>query len=161
MNKTAGSMALTPLGRLRRRTDFLRLRKGARFRGRSLRIQAAPATVFADREARFGITVTKKTGSAVERNRIKRRLREAIRLSAPSASMPGHDYVLIADRRLLRDDFEAIVAELSRGLDHIRTKRAIPPGQAARTGGARQQRARKAKIDGIRSAQEPGQQSDG
>lgn len=83
-------------------------------------------------EARFGITVTKKIGNAVERNRIKRRLREALRHEAGVAASPGHDYVLVANRAALDDDFATIARELSRGLDHINRKRAIPPAQPKR-----------------------------
>lgn len=83
-------------------------------------------------KARFGITVTKKIGNAVERNRIKRRLREIVRQAARVAALPGHDYVLVANRAALDDDFATIAAEVSRGLDRINRKRAIPPAQSKR-----------------------------
>ncbi len=46
-------------------------------------------------DPRLGIAVPKGTGSAVERNRVKRRLREAWRARLPQIP-PGRDYVLIA-----------------------------------------------------------------
>lgn len=45
---------------------------------------------------RFGFTATKKLGNAVIRNRIRRRLKEVVRLVAPGAARAGFDYVLIA-----------------------------------------------------------------
>jgi ribonuclease P protein component len=55
-------------------------------------------------EPRLGIAVPKGTGSAVERNRVKRRLREAWRARLSQVS-PGRDYVLIA-RPSLADALE-------------------------------------------------------
>jgi ribonuclease P protein component len=48
-----------------------------------------------DREPRLGLAVSRKIGGAVERNRIKRQLREAYDRLASETSQ-GHDYVLVA-----------------------------------------------------------------
>ncbi len=71
--------------------------------------------------ARFGLTVTKKLGGAVTRNRIRRRLRAAAKAVFPSHSKPGEDYVLIAraaayDRNYadLLDDMKRALLRLSR-----------------------------------------------
>ena len=61
--------------RLKRRADFLAARDGARAPAGAFFVQARDRHDAAG--PRVGFTVTKKTGSAVERNRIRRRLREA------------------------------------------------------------------------------------
>jgi ribonuclease P protein component len=85
--------------RLKKRPDFLSCAKApscargavlvqAKFREESAR-DALPLV-------RAGFTATKRIGGAVERNRAKRRLREAARLLLPDLASPGFDYVFIA-----------------------------------------------------------------
>ncbi len=62
--------------------------------------------------ARIGFTVTKKVGNAVVRNRIRRRMREALRLSEALSTEPGSDYVIVAKRDALAVPFVRLVAEL-------------------------------------------------
>lgn len=61
---------------------------------------------------RIGYTVTKKLGGAVERNRIRRRLREAVKATAPDAAQAGRDYVLIARHNALHCEFSALIRDL-------------------------------------------------
>ena len=63
---------------------------------------------------RLGITVTRKAGSAVERNRIRRRLREAVRTHAADDMRPGTDYVIVGRREILNASFPMLKDELSR-----------------------------------------------
>jgi ribonuclease P protein component len=78
-------------------------------------LQALPSDT-TEREPRFGFTVTKKTGNAVVRNRIRRRLREAVRLSAADAASPGVDYVLIGRFAALTLPFDRLIDDLRSGL---------------------------------------------
>lgn len=66
--------------------------------------------------ARFGFTVTRQVGNAVIRNRIRRRLREAVRLAAAKEAVPGTDYVLIARKPALTLPFDRLIADLTSGL---------------------------------------------
>jgi ribonuclease P protein component len=106
--------------RLRQRADFLAVADGARVN--------SPAFVLQGRRrddlgpVRVGFTVTKKNGTAPERNRIRRRLREVVRLSDNMALRPHHDYVLVGRRAALtRDfadmanDFQSCLQRLGRG----------------------------------------------
>ena len=67
-----------------------------------------------NRAPRFGFTVTRKIGNAVVRNRIRRRLREAVRLAEASAE-PSTDYVLVGRRAALTLQFERLVTDLMSG----------------------------------------------
>jgi ribonuclease P protein component len=69
--------------------------------------------------ARFGVTVTKKIGGAPTRNRIRRRLKEALRLLAPLPAQASHDYVIVARPEALRMPFGAMQAELQRAIAKI------------------------------------------
>jgi len=70
-----------------------------------------------DGPPRFGFTVSKKTAAkAVVRNRIRRRLKEAVRLGGADAAFPGWDYVLIGRPAALTRPFSALQADLASAL---------------------------------------------
>jgi ribonuclease P protein component len=88
-------------GRLSRSGDFDRVfREGSSHANRYVVLYAFPRSSDAegdDAEAtRLGISVGRKVGSAVERNRVKRALREAFWATAERGLPPGHDFVLVA-----------------------------------------------------------------
>jgi len=56
---------------------------------------------------RVGVTVSKKLGGAVVRNRVRRRLREVYRLNE-SRFAPGWDIVVVARSRCIKGDFQKI-----------------------------------------------------
>lgn len=58
---------------------------------------------------RVGVTVGKKLGHAVVRNRVRRRLREVYRLNEDKF-LPGFDIVVVARSRCIRADFQKITA---------------------------------------------------
>ena len=99
------------VGRLKSRPQFLAVREGEKRRGGFFLIEMLDRKL-ADADPRVGFTVTKKHGNAVERNRMRRRLKEAVRLHAGFAMQPGHDYVVVARRDVLTAPFEKLASEL-------------------------------------------------
>ena len=69
--------------------------------------------------ARVGFTVSKKVGTAVERNRVRRRLKEVVARAADGRLLAGHDYVLIGRRAALQRPFERMVEELQAALRRL------------------------------------------
>ncbi len=106
--------------RLKQRADFLAAAKGARVPAGSFVLQARERRDTAP--SRFGFTVSKKVGNAVERNRVRRRLREIVRRDAALIAAPGHDYVLIGRRAALTMRFDEISAEFARALSRVRRR---------------------------------------
>ncbi len=114
--------------RLKKRADFVAAARGRRQHQRCFVLQArkrpeAVETPTADAAGcdapRFGFTVTKKVGNSVVRNRIRRRLREALRLSDLALPKPRHDYVLVARIEALSAPFEELRGEIARALTRI------------------------------------------
>jgi ribonuclease P protein component len=62
---------------------------------------------------RVGFTVGRALGGAVQRNRMKRRLREAVRMSLPPAGIVA-DVVINPKKSLLTTDFSAVLNEVAR-----------------------------------------------
>ena len=73
-----------------------------------------------DPAMRLGITVTKKNGGAVVRNRMKRRFRALAREILPESGFAGADHVLIGRAGGVERDFAALKRELSAALTKLR-----------------------------------------
>jgi ribonuclease P protein component len=107
--------------RLKQRADFLAAAKGARVPADPFVLQARERGDVA--APRFGFTVSKKVGTAVERNRVRRRLREIVRRNAALIPQTAHDYVLIGRRAALTMPFERINAEFLGAMTRLSRRR--------------------------------------
>lgn len=129
---------MTAVERLTKRPEFLRVAGANRkWVAPGLILQARPcedAATEADgataKPARLGITVSRKVGNAVQRNRARRRLRAVAREVVPEVGRPGFDYVVIGRKATLTRPYAALVEDLRtamRKLNH-------PPRNGGRHG---------------------------
>lgn len=99
-----------PAGRLKKRREFLRAAsRGKRAARPGLVLQAVAGE---PGQVRVGFTVTKKVGNAVVRNRARRRLKEAVRLSLPTDEAAGWDLVLIGRDGTGQRPFQKLIEDL-------------------------------------------------
>ncbi|MBI3434164.1 MAG: ribonuclease P protein component [Proteobacteria bacterium] len=103
--------------RLRRRADFLAASGGVKAHGAAIIVAALDHR--SDLPPRVGFTVSKKVGNAVERNRVRRRLREIVRLAAADRFRKGLDYVIIARRAALAQTYGSLVSDVARAFDRV------------------------------------------
>ena len=102
------------MDRLRQRADFLAVASGARANSTAFVVQGRRRDD--DGPTRIGFTVTKKNGTATERNRIRRRLRELVKRLDLMPMRPHHDYVLVGRRAALHRDFATMLDDLRQAL---------------------------------------------
>jgi ribonuclease P protein component len=105
------------MDRLRQRADFLAVANGARANSAAFVLQGHSRDD--DGPIRVGFTVTKKNGTATERNRIRRRLRELVKRLPVISMRPHHDYVLVGRRAALTRDFTTMLDDLSSALNRL------------------------------------------
>jgi len=117
---------------MRRRADFLSANRGLRIVRPGFVLLTRPN---AGRGKRYGVTVTKKVGNSVMRNRIKRRFRELLRAALPEQGLIDHDHVLIARDGAIGRDFARLQEELATALGRAATGNDNPP--SPRTGNGR------------------------
>jgi ribonuclease P protein component len=103
--------------RLRQRGEFLAVAAGTKVPAAAFVLQARRRDDAGP--ARIGFTVSKKVGTAVERNRVRRRLKEAVRRSASRQMRAGHDYVIVGRRAALTLAFASLTGDLERSLDRL------------------------------------------
>ncbi len=132
----AGKATFPRSARLLRHADFERVYKlGRRHFSASLtafywarpEAEAAGTKPSAPAGLRIGFTVGRALGGAVQRNRMKRRLREAVRLTRPPLGASA-DVVINPKKSLLTRDFAEVLNEVSRAFVVIEQKLAGPAG---------------------------------
>lgn len=117
---------------LKKRAEFQRVGKGKRYTAAAFVLQGLARGGDGDAEgARFGFAVasralTEEAGGkparragAVKRNRAKRRLKEAIRLTAPLFARPDFDYVIIGRREALHQSFADLLEDMRRAFGKV------------------------------------------
>jgi ribonuclease P protein component len=131
-------MAAHP-ARLLKRSDFLRVAAMRRkWAAPGLIVQAAPnpgpagGDPGAATAVRVGFTTSKKVGSAVERNRARRRLRAAVAEVFTELAVPGTDYVVIGRRETLTRPYSLLLQDLRTALKRVGTPRRKDEPSAAR-----------------------------
>ena len=105
--------------RLRQRADFLAAATGSKAPAAAFVLQARKRTEGDEGPVRIGFTVTKRTGNAVERNRVRRRLREIVRLAKTAPLRAGYDYVLVGRRAALSLTFARMAEEFDAALRRV------------------------------------------
>ena len=118
------SLLAVTLSVITRRSDFLAANRGLRVARPGFVLLARPNQ---GKGKRYGITVTKKIGNAVVRNRMKRRFRELLRDALPGEGLPDHDHVLIGREGGIERDYGKLREELSAALQRAVQGRGDPP----------------------------------
>jgi ribonuclease P protein component len=104
------------MDRLRQRADFLAVANGPRASSSAFVVQSRRRD---DGPIRVGFTVSRKNGTATERNRIRRRLRELVKRLDHLSMRPHHDYVLVGRRAALTRNFVAMLEDLRSALQRL------------------------------------------
>jgi ribonuclease P protein component len=122
------------MDRLRQRADFLAVANGARVTAAAFVVQSRRRDD--DGPIRVGFTVSKKNGTATERNRIRRRLRELVKRLEPISMRPHSDYVLVGRRAALACDFATMLDDLRLALSRLERQRPRPAKASSRGAGS-------------------------
>jgi ribonuclease P protein component len=118
---TGAGLPAPAMQRLKQRADFLAATAGAKAPAGGFVLQARDRQE--DGPVRVGFTCSKKVGNAVERNRVRRRLREVVRLAPPDRMRRGYDYVLIGRSAALNLPFSRLVEDFERALSRVHASR--------------------------------------
>jgi ribonuclease P protein component len=115
---------------LKTRAEFQRVQKGRKWVTPAFILQGLPRADKSAATPRFGFTVSsksvakenatgKKRGKAVDRNRARRRLKEAVRLTFPQNAHPNFDYVIIGRAAALTRNFAELLADIERAFHKV------------------------------------------
>ena len=114
---TDGDMRLQRAERLRRAADYRRVfRNGVRADGRLMSLVIAPG---ANTHARLGLAAGRRVGGAVQRNRVKRLVRESFRTESRPA---GVDVVVVPKAAMAQSDQAAVAVEYTKLLERLRRR---------------------------------------
>lgn len=114
-------MTDTPkIQRLTKRPQFLAAAKGVSLARGAVVVQRLERND-GDPVIGLGFTATRKVGGAVDRNRCKRRLREAARAMVPLHGLPGSDYVLIARQGTADRPWDRLLDDVKSALTRLAT----------------------------------------
>ena len=139
----------TRVGRLTKRPEFLRVAAGRRkwvtpgmvvqararneappaYAAAALNASEGAARTDTDGPPRVGITVSRKVGNSVKRNRARRRLRAAAREALPAVGAPGVDYVLIGRAGTLDRAYPDLLSDLRQAVDKLNRPGKPKPGK--------------------------------
>lgn len=113
------------LARLTQRKQFLAAADhGRRFRSSTFLVQVRDAAPDEERDGlKLGLTASRKTGNAVKRNRIRRRLRAAAEQALRDQTHRRCDVVIVARAETIGTDFQSLVADLSVAIDRARPQK--------------------------------------
>ena len=115
------------MDRLKRRADFVAAASGPRMASPAFMVQSRPRDDTGP--IRVGFTVTRKVGTATERNRVRRRLRELVKRVDVISMRPHHDYVIVGRRAALERDFAVMLDDLHAALRRLERQAGKRPAQ--------------------------------
>lgn len=123
---------MTRIATIRNRADFVAANRGIRVaRPGFVLLVNRDCVAVEEADLRFGVTVTKKIGNAVVRNRMKRRFRALLREALPASGIHGADHVLIGREGGVERDFAALRDELAVALARAAEGKGDPPRRRA------------------------------
>ncbi|WP_150287389.1 ribonuclease P protein component [Rhabdaerophilum calidifontis] len=130
--RAEASLPVFRLETIKKRAAFRAAQAGRRVSTPGFTLLLSPEPPPDGAPLRFGFTVTKKIGHAVERNRIRRRLRAAVRAAAPRLCGGAMQLVLIARRPAIDRPFAALVEDMVRAAAALAQLRPGKPGKSPR-----------------------------